>query len=227
MSEASIATSVPVPIARPRSAWASAGASLTPSPTIATTRPSSCSRRMTSALPAGQDVGDDLVDPDLGRDRAGGRGVVAGQQHRPRARAPLSSAIACALDGLAASATTSRPRAAPSQPAATTVWPSACGLARAASSSRGQAAWPHSARSARPAGDDRVAVDDALDAEALAVAERLDRGERAGLALGAAGDGAGDGMLGGVLERADEAQHLALGRRRRRRRRRAPACARS
>src|SRR6185503_18596286 len=36
-SDASIATSVPVPIARPRSAWASAGASLTPSPTIATT----------------------------------------------------------------------------------------------------------------------------------------------------------------------------------------------
>ena len=36
-SDASIATSVPVPIARPRSACASAGASLTPSPTIATT----------------------------------------------------------------------------------------------------------------------------------------------------------------------------------------------
>ena len=41
MSDASIAMSVPVPIARPRSAWARAGASLTPSPTIATTRPSS------------------------------------------------------------------------------------------------------------------------------------------------------------------------------------------
>ncbi len=34
-SEASIATSVPVPIAIPTSAWVSAGASLMPSPTIA------------------------------------------------------------------------------------------------------------------------------------------------------------------------------------------------
>src|SRR5215217_5662309 len=40
MSEAAIATSVPVPIAMPRSAWASAGASLMPSPTIATILPS-------------------------------------------------------------------------------------------------------------------------------------------------------------------------------------------
>ncbi len=38
-----IATSVPVPIAMPTLAWASAGASLTPSPAIATIRPWSCS----------------------------------------------------------------------------------------------------------------------------------------------------------------------------------------
>ena len=38
-SAASRATSAPVPIAMPTSAWASAGASLMPSPTIATTRP--------------------------------------------------------------------------------------------------------------------------------------------------------------------------------------------
>ena len=47
-SLASIATSVPVPMARPRSAWASAAASLTPSPTIATTsalRPAGARRR--------------------------------------------------------------------------------------------------------------------------------------------------------------------------------------
>ena len=41
----STATSVPAPMAIPMSAWASAGASLTPSPTIATCLPSrwSCS----------------------------------------------------------------------------------------------------------------------------------------------------------------------------------------
>ena len=53
-SLASIAASVPVPMASPRSAWASAAASLTPSPTIATTRPSDCSRRITSTLSTGR-----------------------------------------------------------------------------------------------------------------------------------------------------------------------------
>src|SRR5581483_11290505 len=52
-SDASMATSVPVPIASPRSAWASAGASLTPSPTIATVRPSRCRRAISAALPSG------------------------------------------------------------------------------------------------------------------------------------------------------------------------------
>ena len=54
----SIATSVPVPIAMPTSACASAGASLMPSPAIATTRPSRCSRLITVALLLGQHVGD-------------------------------------------------------------------------------------------------------------------------------------------------------------------------
>ena len=42
MSAASTATSVPVPIATPMSAWASAGESFTPSPTIATMCPLLC-----------------------------------------------------------------------------------------------------------------------------------------------------------------------------------------
>src|SRR4051812_24985157 len=49
----SIATSVPELIARPTSAAASAGASLTPSPAIATTRPSCRSRLTTSLLWSG------------------------------------------------------------------------------------------------------------------------------------------------------------------------------
>ena len=55
--------------------------------------------------------------------------------------------------------------------------------------------------------DERVAVDDALDAEALAVGEALDRRERA-LGGGGLGDRLGDRVLGGVLERADEPQRL-------------------
>ena len=69
MSADSIATSVPEPIAMPRSAWASAAASLTPSPTIATTRPSRCSAATTRCLSCGQHVGEHVrrVDADLAR----------------------------------------------------------------------------------------------------------------------------------------------------------------
>mmetsp|Transcript_4388 Transcript_4388/g.14184 ORF Transcript_4388/g.14184 Transcript_4388/m.14184 type:complete len:350 (-) Transcript_4388:1009-2058(-) len=53
-SAASIATSVPAPMAIPRSACASAGESLTPSPTMATTtRPPSCSSCTLRDLPSG------------------------------------------------------------------------------------------------------------------------------------------------------------------------------
>src|SRR6266536_305252 len=53
-SAVSTATSVPAPIAMPRSAWASAGASLTPSPTIATLFPSFCSPAIRLALSPGR-----------------------------------------------------------------------------------------------------------------------------------------------------------------------------
>ena len=52
-SLAAIAASVPEPMAMPRSAWVSAAASFTPSPTMATC-PSPCwARRTTSTLSAG------------------------------------------------------------------------------------------------------------------------------------------------------------------------------
>src|SRR5438477_161978 len=65
-SEASMATSVPVPIDRPRSTWARAGASLTPSPVIATTRPSAWRLADHVRLLGWQHLGDDLVDADFG-----------------------------------------------------------------------------------------------------------------------------------------------------------------
>ena len=96
-----MATSVPVPIARPRSAWASAAASLTPSPTMATTLPSACSRLTTSTLSAGSTSAITVgVDADLGGDRAGRRLVVAGQQHRGRGPSSRNRAIASAEVGL-------------------------------------------------------------------------------------------------------------------------------
>ena len=53
MLPASFAADVPVFIATPTSAWASAGASLVPSPVIATSRPPSCSRRIRASLSSG------------------------------------------------------------------------------------------------------------------------------------------------------------------------------
>ena len=65
-----MATSVPVPMAMPRSACASAGASLMPSPTIATTWPCGLQRGDVGGLLGGQDLGEDVVDADLGGDGA-------------------------------------------------------------------------------------------------------------------------------------------------------------
>ena len=58
-SDASMATSAPVPMAMPRSAWASAGASLMPSPTMATVRPRPWSRSHDRDLVGGQHLGQD------------------------------------------------------------------------------------------------------------------------------------------------------------------------
>ena len=62
------------------------------------------------------------------------------------------------------------------------------------------------------AGDHGVAVDHALHAEALGVGERLDRASSTPALAGAGGDGPGDRVLAGVLERAGQAQHLVHGR---------------
>ena len=68
----------------------------------------------------------------------------------------------------------------------------------------------------RATGEDGVAVDDALHAEALDVGEALDGGKLAEALARAGGDGLGDRVLGRVLEGADEAEHLVgAGRRRR------------
>ncbi|CAM5436834.1 hypothetical protein SFUMM280S_09553 [Streptomyces fumanus] len=53
MLPASLAADVPVFIATPTSAWARAGASLVPSPVIATSRPPACSRLISAILSSG------------------------------------------------------------------------------------------------------------------------------------------------------------------------------
>ena len=75
MFPASLAAWVPVFMATPTSAWASAGASLVPSPVIATSRPPACSRRIRSILSSG----------------------VASAR---KSSTPASVAMACAVSGL-------------------------------------------------------------------------------------------------------------------------------
>src|SRR5881397_1713969 len=79
MSADSIATSVPAPIAIPTSAWTSAGASLTPSPTIATRCPFFCNRSTVAAL-SPKDLREERVEAELASD-VGGRGAVVARQY--------------------------------------------------------------------------------------------------------------------------------------------------
>ena len=87
-SAADSALPVPAPIANDTSACASAGASLTPSPTMPTTQPALLQRRDRRALVLRQLAGAPVVDAGGARDRLGRRRVVAGQ-HRQR-DAPLA-----------------------------------------------------------------------------------------------------------------------------------------
>ena len=79
----SIATSVPVPIAMPTWAWARAGASLMPSPAIATTRPSAW-RFLIVSLFCWQHLGDHFIDAQLPRHGLGRAPAVAGQHDDPQ-----------------------------------------------------------------------------------------------------------------------------------------------
>ena len=80
-SAVSMATSVPAPMAMPRSAWASAGASFTPSPTMATARSALLELGDVGGLVGREDLGDDGVDAEIAGDALGGGLVVTGEHH--------------------------------------------------------------------------------------------------------------------------------------------------
>jgi len=119
-----MATSVPVPIAMPRSACASAGASLTPSPTAATTSPRRWSSATTAALPSGITPATTSSMPTSAATAlaTGSASPVIRIGRRPRRR---SSATARALVGLTRSATAIRAVGTPSTRTSTAVRPAA------------------------------------------------------------------------------------------------------
>ena len=81
MLPASRAGWVPVFMATATSAWASAGASLVPSPVMATRRPPAWYSRMSLSLASGVACGQEVVHAGLGGDGRGGQRVVAGDHH--------------------------------------------------------------------------------------------------------------------------------------------------
>ena len=81
----STATSVPAPMAMPTSAVASAGASFTPSPTMATLRPPCLEALDGGGLVRRQDLRGDLVDAKAPRDGVGDSLAVAGDHRDPNA----------------------------------------------------------------------------------------------------------------------------------------------
>ena len=104
-----MATSVPAPMAMPTSARASAGASLTPSPTIATGQAACLQLGDRLVLVLGEHLGEHLVDAEVAADGVGDLAGVAGD-HRHRRR-PCALQLVDGLAGLGADLVLERERA--------------------------------------------------------------------------------------------------------------------
>ena len=142
----SIATSVPVPMAIPTCAWASAGASLIPSPAIATKRPSRWRPFTTSAFWSGSTSATTSSRRSL---RATASAVVRLSPVSMTTRIPsaCSARMASGVLSLIGSATPSSPTGMPLAATNTMVWPSP--RRASARSASGPSATPRSFMSAR------------------------------------------------------------------------------
>ena len=205
-----MATSVPVPMAMPRSACGEGGGVVDPVADHGDDPAVGLEATDDVDLVGRQHLGDDVVDADLVGDRPGGALVVAGQQHRGEAEpAELGDRLAATV-AFIVSATTNRARGSPSQPTTTAVRPSGLGAALApasgaarcsahSASSRSRARRPRRVRRPRPARR----------------ARRWWRTHSTGTtrpwSRGRGRRWPGDRVLGSVLDGADEAQHLSLG----------------
>ena len=204
MPALSIATSVPVAMAIPTSAWARAGASLMPSPAMATTWPSAWRRRTTSRFCSRQHLGLDAQDAEPPRHRLGRGLAVAGQHDDLDARRRARSRAPPPVDSLIGSATPMAPAALPSTATNITVWPWLRALDRAVAQLAGLEA--ELAHHARIADRDALAVDDARHAASGDRGEILGRRERQAALLRRGDDGGAERMLAAALEAGGQAQ---------------------
>ena len=193
----SMATSVPVPIATPTSACARAGASLTPSPTIATGLPVACRRRIWACFSSGRTSDRTRSMPSW---RAMARAVaslspVSITTSRPRWR---SSATAAAALGFSVSAMANTATGRPSMAANTGVLPSAAKPAAAVRSSAA-ASSPAPTKSARPTTTRRPLTTALTPWPATDFERRWLNHGQAQLVAHVADDGLGQRVLGALL----------------------------
>ncbi len=206
MSAAEMATSVPDPRASPRSAAASAGPSLTPSPTMATRYPSARSPVMTAALSAGSVPAMTWSMPTAAA-TARAVGSLSPVSRTGRSPSARSSAMAGAADGLTVSATAMAPRAAPSQPASTAVRP-ACSHSRHCRGEVGGHGQAVVGEQPLAPDEDLAAVDGAACAEPGQRPEPVGLRQRRRFRQRGLGDRRGHRVLGRLLDRSRAAQQL-------------------
>src|SRR5699024_5401478 len=157
-------------------------------------------------LVLGQNLGDDLLGADLGGDPPGDGLVVASEQDRGAAETPQAGdgLSAGGLDGVGDG----------EDPACRSVRTNGeyspalvLGCGHGGGDIGGKVLRPVG-QQGLPADEHAAAVDDSLDALALDVRKVLGRGQRPDLLDCSLGDGLGDRVLGGVLQRACQAQQL-------------------
>ena len=203
-----MAASVPVPMAMPRSAWASAAASLTPSPTTATTRPSRLQAAHERDLVRGQRLGDDGGDADLRRGGAGRALAVPGEQHRLDANRRSSATASALVSRTVSATTTTRPRPpVPGQPIPVAPRPSAA----ASAAQLGRELDPVVGEQQRAADEHVAAVDAAADTEPVERLEPARVRQRTEALLGMPGDRPRDGCADRYSSASGDGEHLVDG----------------
>ena len=201
-----MATSAPVPMAMPTSALASAGASLMPSPAIATTAPLRCRSSIKSSFSSGRRPARTSSMPSCA---ATALAVVALSPVAMTILSPSawSRAIASALPVLIGSATATKPASLPSAPSIITVSP----LRRrfSAASANGAASMPAPCISrALPSSTARPSTLP-LTPWPVTASKSSTLGGFRPVRFGAAEDRLGKGMLAAGFERSRQAQYLA------------------
>ncbi len=204
----SMATSVPAPMAMPTSAPARAGASLTPSPTMATDQAAGLQLGDLGVLVLGEDLGHDLVDAELAADGSATwrASPVIITTRLPRRR---SSATASLASGRISSSRASAPTISSPSDEVENGRAALLPLLGTAAAALGLGERPLP-QQGRPADGVALAVDGRLDAPAGDRAEPGGAGDAVAALLGRGHDRPGQRVLAVGFHAAGQPQHLVV-----------------